>query len=132
MLDLDFETISTALWKIPLPNVDCIVGIATGGIVPASLLAHQLRRPFYRLTINYRAPDNTPQRPVPELLQPVPRLPENARILLVDDVSVSGKTLQLAKELLPGYQIVTFTLKGNADIVVFPEIAECVAWPWKV
>jgi uncharacterized protein len=132
MRSLDFADISKALWQIPLPNVDCVVGIASGGIVPASLLAHQLRLPLYLLTINYRAPDNTPQRLVPELLQPVPRLPDNARILLVDDVSVSGKTLQLAKELLPGYQIVTFALKGNADIVVFPEISECVAWPWKV
>jgi uncharacterized protein len=131
MRDLDFATISNALWQIPLPCVDCVVGIASGGIVPASLLAHQLRLPFYLLTINYRAPDNSPQRAAPELLQPGPQIPPHVRILLVDDVSVSGKTLQLAKSLLSAHETVTLTLKGNADIVVFPEIAECVAWPWK-
>lgn len=131
MRSLDFETISKALWQISLPGVDCVVGIASGGIVPASLLAHQLRLPLYLLRINFRAPDNSPQRPNPELLQELPSIPQDARILLVDDVSVSGKTLDLAKNLFPAHQITTLTLKGHADIVVFPQIAECVDWPWK-
>jgi uncharacterized protein len=132
MRPLDFATISAALWKIPLPNVDCIVGIASGGIVPASLLAHQLRRPLYLLTINYRAPDNCPQRESPALLNNIPDLPPNSRILLVDDVSVSGQTLNLARKLLSQHSIITFTLKGQADYVLFPDIETCVRWPWKI
>ncbi len=132
MRSLDFETISQALWQIPLPSIDCVVGIASGGIVPASLLAHQLRLPLYLLGINFRAPDNSPQRPAPELLQELPVIPQGARLLLVDDVSVTGKTLDLAKSLLAGHPITTLALKGRADIVIFPEIAECVYWPWKV
>lgn len=132
MRSLDFETISKALWQLSLPSVDCVVGIASGGIVPASLLAHQLRLPLYLLRINFRAPDNSPQRPNPELLQELPSIPQGVRILLVDDVSVSGKTLDLAKNLFSGHQITTLTLKGRADIVVFPQITECVDWPWKV
>ena len=49
-----------------------VVGIASGGTVPASLLAHQLRKPLALVTINFRAPDNTPQRPAPELLSELP------------------------------------------------------------
>ena len=128
---LDFETISSALKQINLPPVDCVVGIAEGGIVPASLLAHQLGLPMYLLRINYRAPDNSPQHFTPTLLAAIPPLPVGARILLVDDVSVSGQTLKLARGLLKAHKVVTFTLKGKADFVVFPEIGACVNWPWK-
>lgn len=129
---LDFETISRALKRIDLPPVDWVVGIAEGGTVPAALLAHQLERPLHLLRINYRAADNSPQRPAPTLLEDAGSpLPESARILLVDDVSVSGQTLALACELLGEHEIITFTLKGRADIVLFPEIAACVNWPWK-
>ena len=54
------------------------------------------------------------------------------RILLVDDVSVSGQTLQAARELLMDYEVTTFVLKSKADLVAFPEIGECVVWPWKL
>lgn len=132
MIPISFEAISAALRDCPLPKVDCVVGIATGGIVPASLLAHQLGCPLYLIQINYRAADNSPQRPAPELLRPLPEIPAEAHILLVDDVSVTGKTLQVAKSLLAVKQITTLALKGRADIVLFPEIADCVHWPWKV
>ena len=130
-VSLDFETISRALKQISLPPVDCVVGIADGGIVPASLLAHQLGLPLRLLRINYRAPDNSPRHSAPILLADIQSLPEGARILLVDDVSVSGQTLALARELLKGYEVITFTLKGMADFVLFPEITACVNWPWK-
>lgn len=131
-ISLDFETISQALMRFQLPTVNYIVGIAEGGTVPASLLAHQLTLPLYMMRINYRAVDNSPQRPAPELLAEMPILPDGGHILLVDDVSVSGKTLALARGLLHGYEVITFTLKGRADYVLFPEITACVNWPWKI
>jgi adenine/guanine phosphoribosyltransferase-like PRPP-binding protein len=130
-ISLDFEIISRALKQISLPPVDCVVGIAEGGILPAALLAHQLNYPLRLVRINYRSLDNVPQRLAPTLLADLPTLPENARILLVDDVSVSGQTLALARDLLTGHEVITFTLKGEADFVLFPEIAACVNWPWK-
>lgn len=131
-LSLDFEIISQALKKFNLPTVDYVVGIAQGGVVPASLIAHQMDVPLRLMTINYRAADNTPQRAAPELLVGLPSLPSDARILLVDDVSVTGKTLSLAQTLLEPREVITFALKGKADLVLFPEIASCVNWPWKV
>ncbi len=130
-LPLDFEIISRALKQIRFPQADYVIGIAEGGIVPAALLAHQLDLPMRLLRINYRASDNTPQRLAPALLADTPTLPNGARILLVDDVSVSGQTLTLARDLLKGHEVITFTLKGKADLVLFPEIAACVNWPWK-
>lgn len=130
-ISLEFASISNALKKIHLPKVDCVVGIAEGGIVPASLLAHQLEIPLHLMRINYRAPDNSPRHPAPTLLAESPTLPTDARVLLVDDVSVSGQTLSLAREQLKQHEVITFTLKGKADIVLFPEIENCVNWPWK-
>lgn len=130
-ISLNFEIISRALKQTSLPPVDYVVGIAEGGIFPAALLAHQLDYPLRLLRINYRALDNAPQRSAPVLLDGVPTMPEGARILLVDDVSVSGQTLMLARSLLKDYEVITFTLKGKADFVLFPEIEVCVNWPWK-
>ena len=130
-LSLDFEIISRAIKLFDFPAVGFVVGIAQGGVVPATLIAHQLDLPLRLITINYRALDNTPQRPAPELLVDLPRVPGNAKILLVDDVSVSGKTLALARTLLEPREVITFTLKGMADFVLFPEITTCVNWPWK-
>jgi hypoxanthine phosphoribosyltransferase len=129
---LDFLTITHGIDAIHLPEVDMIVGIATGGIVPASLLAYKLGCPLSLISINYRAEDNNPQRPEPQVLETF-TLPDGVkRILLVDDVSVSGQTIAAAKKLLMDYHVTSFVLKGKADLVVFPEIAECVAWPWKI
>jgi hypoxanthine phosphoribosyltransferase len=131
-VELDFLTITRRMDQVLLPEVDHIIGIATGGIIPACLLAYRLRCSMSLIRINYRAEDNSPQRPVPQVLEPF-ALPEAVkRILLVDDVSVSGQTLETAKKLLAGYDVTSFVLKGKADLVVFPEIGECVAWPWKL
>ena len=59
------------------------------------------------------------------------KIPTNVKkIILVDDVGVSGKTLKLAGEHLKNYEITTMVMKGSGDIVLFPEILTCVNWPW--
>lgn len=130
-INLDFTTISKALKAFPLPEVDHVVGIASGGIVPASLIAHQYNLPLSLIGINYRAPDNSPRHPGPVLTswQPLPF--GRQRILLVDEVSVTGRTMEFAKSFLTEHEVITFALKGKADYVLFPEIASCVNWPWK-
>ncbi len=131
-ITLDFTTISRALKAFPLPEVDHVVGIATGGIVPASLIAHQLNLPMSLIEINYRARDNSPRYPKPVLLSWQPLPIGGQRVLLVDEVSVTGKTMQFAKTFLTEHEVITFALKGKADYVLFPEIASCVNWPWKL
>lgn len=131
-LILDFATISRALKAFPLPDVDHIVGIASGGIVPASLIAHQLNRPLSLIEINYRARDNSPRYPRPVLLSWQPLPVGGQRVLLVDEVSVTGKTMEFAKTFLTDHEVITFALKGKADYVLFPDIESCVNWPWKL
>ena len=129
---LDFIEIRSRLEGLELPEVDVVVGIATGGTVPASLVAYKLGRPLALMQLNYRAEDNSPQRPKPELLGSFSLEPDSGRVLLVDDVSVTGQTLAEAKALLPGCVVTTLVMKGRGDIVLFPEVANCVIWPWKV
>lgn len=133
MVPLSFIEIAERLKAAPLPETDLVIGIGTGGIVPASLAAFQLNAELRIITLNYRDEKNTPRYEEPVVLN----MPSNLelvgkKILLVDDVSVSGKTLNAALELLKGFQVTTLTMKGKAaDIILFPEVKDCVKWPWK-
>lgn len=128
---LSMGEINQRLQAAAYPAVDAVVGIQTGGRIPATLLSLHLSLPLYMLPINFRDENNAPRYQEPQVLAEVQKLPPTgARILLVDDVAVTGATLAEARELLPGYPITTFALKGRADIVLFPEVRQCVHWPW--
>ncbi|MCW0482629.1 phosphoribosyltransferase [Gaoshiqia sediminis] len=133
MVPLSFQEISERLRQQDLPEVDLVIGIGTGGVVAASLVAFHLKCDLQIITLNYRDETNTPQREEPLIIRGLaPGQDLNGKkILLVDDVSVSGKTMQQAISALGLPNIQTFALKGKADYVLFPEVKECVKWPWK-
>jgi hypoxanthine phosphoribosyltransferase len=128
--ELDFSDLTRRLKALELPPADLVVGIATGGIVPASLVAFQLDLPLVLISINFRDPANQPQRAAPELLAPFRIATAGQRIILVDDVSVTGGTMELARQLLAGHKVTTLAFKGKADFVLLPEVTSCVIWPW--
>jgi len=132
MVPITFTEISERLRSMELPETDLVIGIGTGGIVPASLVAFHLGCELHIITLNYRDESNTPRYEKPIVIN-MPEMPslEGKRILLVDDVSVSGKTLNEALFHFQGLDIKTLILKGKADYVLFPEIKDCVKWPWK-
>lgn len=132
-LDLPFSEISKALKKFSFPEVDLVVGIATGGTYPAIMIAHQLGVECRFIHLNFRDPSNNPVHDDPVVISgELNSIPSGSRILLVDEVSVSGKTINKAKELLKGFEVKTFLLKGKGDYVLFPDVRTCVNWPWKV
>jgi adenine/guanine phosphoribosyltransferase-like PRPP-binding protein len=129
-VDLSFMEIAQRLKTMEFPEIDGVVGIANGGTVPASLVAYQMDRPLSMIRLNYRDEHNAPLYDSPQVLE-VPSLDETLkRVLLVDDVSVSGKTLAKAQELLGGRAVATLVITGEADYVVFPDVGDCVNWPW--
>lgn len=132
-LDLDFGDISRKLKQFTFPKVDYVVGIAEGGVYPAILVAHQLGVDCKFIHLSFRDHENHPVYPEPVLLSGDRQaLPKGSRILLVDEVSVTGKTMSKALEFLKDFEVTTFVLKGKGDFVLYPEVKTCVNWPWKV
>lgn len=130
---LGAEVISERLRTLAFPEVEGIVAILRGGLVPAFMVAHQLGGlPVRLLGLNLRDEANALRREVPELTIPLDARgwEPGMRLLLIDDVSVSGRTFERARSFLEGFAVTTFALKGRADIVAFPEIEGCVRWPW--
>ena len=131
MVPLSFREISNRLKNAALPEIDLVIGIGTGGIVPASIVAFHLGAELRVMVLNYRDEKNNPRYEEPKIIEKPSGNLENKNILLVDDVSVSGKTMNAAKAELKGLNVKTLAMKGKADYVLFPEIKECVKWPWK-
>lgn len=131
MVPLSFHQITERLKQMQLPETDVVIGIGSGGIAPATMVAYHLNAELQVMVLNYRDEQNNPRYAEPRVLEKPHGQLEGKRILLVDDVSVSGKTMQAALEQLTGLNVKTLAMKGKADFVLFPEIKECVKWPWK-
>ena len=132
MKTLTLKQIIDKIKKIKFPKFDLIVAIGKDGIMPASLLKHFLNLPVEDIWINYRNKENKPIRKEPILKKPLNKKLKNIKtkkILIVDTVSRTGKTLEKAKEILKGNKIKTFVIKGKADYSLF-NFKECVDWPW--
>ena len=131
MLELSFEEILKRLEKVELTSFDLVVGIGHSGVVPAALIAAKIKCDLRICYFEYRDINN-------EVIYAEPRLkhefslPSNIKsILVVDDASVSGKTLDAARKLFGGLEVKTLVFKGKADYVVCPEVKTCIKWPWK-
>ncbi|MFH1771565.1 MAG: phosphoribosyltransferase [Candidatus Omnitrophota bacterium] len=132
MKEISFQTIINAIDSFELPDFNYVVGIAEGGTVVSALLARKLKCDMSIVKFNYRDEQNCPKTEYPVLSGRVNFPADCSRILLADDVSVSGKTLKAARGLFSSFQVFTFVLCGKADYVLFPGIKECVKWPWKI
>ena len=131
MVPLSFREISARLKSLDLPEIDLVIGIGSGGIPPASFVAFYLNAELQVMMLNYRDDQNVPRYNSPRVLNKPAWDLKGKRILLVDDVSVSGKTMNEAIRQLEGHDVTTLAMKGTADYVLFPEIKDCVKWPWK-
>ena len=119
-------------WKFP-ESLDGVVGIASGGVVPAALVAQHLGLGLKIVAVNYRDESNEPRFDEPRSLAPPPELGRWRRILLVDDVCVSGKSWRAARSLLPpDIEVLPFVLKGTAEFALIRDIEGCVRWPWQI
>ena len=120
-----------AAWKFPA-GIDGVVGIASGGVVPAALVAQRLGVGLKVIAMNYRDEANEPRFAAPKLLSEVPDLGTWRRVLLVDDVYVSGKSWHAARAaLLATVEVLPFVLKGKVDFALIQDVDGCVQWPWK-
>jgi hypothetical protein len=132
MKKLTLKDITEKIEAIDFPKFDLIIAIGRDGIMPASLLKHFLKTEVKTIFINYRDENNKPIKKEPILTKPLDKelkTIKNKKILIVDTISKTGKTLKKAKEILKENNIKTFVINGKADYSLF-NFKECIEWPW--
>jgi len=129
MKSVIWDTYIHLLNEIEFEDFDLIVAIGSGGIIPAAFIQRKLNIPMKIININYRDPNHKPKYDDAVLLEGKDFFFKDKRILLVDDVSRTGKTLRKAKEYLRGNQIKTFTINGEGDYSFYNQ-EECLLMPW--
>jgi hypoxanthine phosphoribosyltransferase len=115
-----------------LDKIDIVIGVSRGGLVPAALLAAKTDKPLVAAYIDKRD----------EIHFDRPEWINGKKVLVVDDVIRSGKTLWLLKKSLekntaPGstefftlFKVLTL-VNNKFSIKVFSrEINEDVIFPW--
>ncbi|VVC03680.1 Xanthine phosphoribosyltransferase [Candidatus Burarchaeum australiense] len=117
---------------------DVIVGIARGGWVPARLLSDKMHHEHVasmRVEF-YTAPGET--RKVPAITQPVSVSVKDKRVLLVDDVSDTGHSLEIAlKSFCDAKEVRTATLHYKPHSILKPDYfvgttSDWIVYPWEV
>lgn len=117
---------------------DVIIGIARGGLVPARILSDVLETPELAIIqIEYYVSiAQTRQEPI--LKRSLHTQITDKKALLVDDVSDTGKSLQLAKNHLQqqdAKEIKTATLYAKPETITKPDYCEkqtshWIVFPW--
>jgi len=112
-------------------SFDLIVAVARGGIIPAVMLQAVLGCDLEWLWLNFRDDQQNPIRDRPELVKPLAFDPTGKTILVVDDRSRTGSTLNRAKEYLAGARLIrTLVVNGEADYKLFDD--DCFYFPWRM
>lgn len=114
-----------------------ILGIARGGLFPATMLSFILRREFYPIRLTRRLNDTVVREKPTWLVRPPDKV-EGRRVLLMDEIADSGDTLALAREevlRLGASEVRTATLYAHTwadprpDFVAFTSDA-LILNPW--
>ena len=95
-----FETLTRDLATIIAPwGPELILGIARGGLFPATLLSYTLRRELYPIRLTRRFEDVVVRRAPTWLVKP-PAKVRGRRVLIVDEMADTGQTLNAAAEVV--------------------------------
>ena len=111
---------------------DCIIGIARGGVIPAVLLSKQLKvKDMYVLKVRV---EGNKRRIMAEVFTDI----TNKKVLLVEDMLESGKTMIVLKEYLEskGAEVKTACLYIMPHTEIKPEfclkeISVVENFPWE-
>jgi len=66
---LSFREITERLQQMQLPETDVVIGIGSGGIPPATMVAYHLNAELQVMVLNYRDEQNTPRYAEPRVLE---------------------------------------------------------------
>ena len=132
-LNILFGAISDALHSFNFPEIDLVLGISEGGKAPAAMIAHQLGVTLKLINLGNKNDQGKFSLSTSEIDQIVEwDFFGHHRILIVDDVSVTGKTLQFIKDNVQADDVYTLVLFGEADYVLFPKVKSKITLPWNI
>jgi len=97
----------------------CVVGVAKGGLPLATVLASMFRVDLLPIRLSYRERDRVIHKH-PIWIVPVTSRVVGLNVLLVDEISVSGSTLKMAKDEIfrqGAAQVLTVTLAVHCHSV---------------
>ena len=118
---------------------DAIIGISRGGLVPARILSDSLNVPLlYTIRISFYSTIGV-RKETPKVTQPLSVDISGKKILVVDDIADSGKSLVLAKEYLSKLnpsEIKTATIHLKPESVFKPDYVcktteAWIVYPWE-
>ena len=98
----DIEYISKAMTKNIIKNniPDVVIGISRGGNCIATIISEMLRRNMFTLCVTRRRND-VEVRKKPKIITSIPKkLIKNKSIVLIDEIVVTGETIDMAKKYL--------------------------------
>lgn len=120
-------------------KIDLILGISKGGLIPARILADFLQVPEI-ITIQVKFYTGIAQTHDEPIIQPLTVNLSGKKILIVDDIADTGKSLKIVIEHLESLgitEIKTATLYLNNRSVIKPDFYEeitdkWVVFPWEI
>ncbi|MCX6772751.1 MAG: phosphoribosyltransferase family protein [Candidatus Micrarchaeota archaeon] len=129
------EIFSSAPWKeIEHYQPGLVVGIARGGIQIGAAASTKLAVPLAVVTASLYTDDKpAKEKHAAPVISGVPQAAKGARILLCDDVSNTGRTLDAVKAKLLGAgakEVRTFVYAGKADFSC-RTFEKCLRFPWE-
>jgi len=132
------DLVSSIASKIGQREIDCIVGLTRGGLIPAVQLSHMYNAKLYTLNISLRDGKCSSAGFDWRRLQPY------RNILVVDDINDSGKTLQTVYEQCYGREIMkptfatllektssAFTVDYAGEIINKDKENDWIVFPWE-
>ena len=120
------DKITAAKW-----SPDAVVGIVRGGVIPATVLANIFNvRKFYTMKVSHVGDERRVKTFEPNVFE--------KKVLLVEDMLETGKSLKAAKEFLEakGAEVKTaclYTVPRSAIVPDFSlkQIPEVIPFPWE-
>lgn len=98
---MSWERVEALVRQLALEIVDydpqMIIGVARGGLIPATMLSSVLRRELYPIRLTRRLNDSV-VRPKPTWLVRPPDKVRGRRVLIVDEIADSGVTIAMAAD----------------------------------
>ena len=121
-------------------NINVIIGISRGGVIPAGLLTILLGvKEYYTIKIRRYSDDKPPRELSKPEVNYSPLNLEGKNVLIVDDVTHTGETLRLAKKIVEKMKprkVYTLALVLRLPADYEPDfyglaVDKCPIFPWE-